>query len=57
MQRSYTKGAGFNGTTSQTTIKLPISQGVTDQTFKIQAVIVDKAGNESAKKDRQLLLY
>ena len=47
---SYTKGAGFNGTTSQTTIKLPISQGVTDQTFKIQAVIVDKAGNESAAK-------
>lgn len=45
-----TKGAGFNGTTSQTTIKLPISQGVTDQTFKIQAVIVDKAGNESAAK-------
>ena len=47
---SYTKGASFNGTTAQTTIKLPISQGVTDQSFKIQVVIVDKAGNESAAK-------
>ena len=48
--QSYTKGANFSGTTAQTTIKLPISQGVADQTFKIQIVIVDKAGNESAAK-------
>lgn len=53
---SYTKGAGFNGTTSQTTIKLPISQGVTDQTFKIQAVIVDRQEMKAQQRPSTIII-